>query len=54
MLNELNQIETNLNVSNEFKTNLSFDSNSFAQLNLNEYSSDPFKSQILADKPSFT
>jgi hypothetical protein len=38
---------------NEFKPNVSFSQDSFGQLRLNEYSIDPFMSEILTGKQSF-
>ena len=49
-LDEQSQVKDNLIRMNEFKPNLSFIQGYFGQLNLNEYSIDPFKSQILKDK----
>jgi hypothetical protein len=50
-LDEQSQVKSNLIDMNEFKPNLSFNQDSFGQLNLNEYSNkDLFKSQILKDK----
>ena len=46
-LSQLNQIKYDLKVSNEFKPNVTLDPNTFGQFNLNAYSSDIFKSQIL-------
>jgi hypothetical protein len=51
-LDEQSQVKDNLIQMNEFKPNLSFSPDSFGQLRLNEYSIDPFKSQILKDKQS--
>jgi hypothetical protein len=52
-LNEQSQVKDNLIRMNEFKPNLSFSQDWFGQLHLNEYSIDPFKSQILLDKQPF-
>jgi hypothetical protein len=49
-LDEQSQVKDNLIRMYEFKPNLSFIQGYFGQLNLNEYSIDPFKSQILKDK----
>jgi hypothetical protein len=46
-LDELRQANDHLKTSNEFKPNVSFSQNSFGSLSLNEYSNDPFTSQIL-------
>jgi hypothetical protein len=46
-LDKLRQANDHLKASNQFKANLSFSQDSFGSLNLNEYSSDPFKSLIL-------
>ena len=46
-LNELDEINECLIESNEFQPNDSFDLDSFGQLSLASYLSDPFKSQIL-------
>jgi hypothetical protein len=49
----MNKVKEDLNESNQFKSNLSFDKDSFGQLKLNEFSSfDPFKSQILTGQQS--
>jgi hypothetical protein len=48
-LDEQSQVKDNLTRMNEFKPNLSFSPDSFGQLRLNEYSIDPFRSQILSD-----
>jgi hypothetical protein len=47
-LEEQSQVKNELKRMNEFKPNLSFSQNSFGLLHLNEYSFDPFKSQILS------
>jgi hypothetical protein len=49
-LDEQSQVKSNLIDTNEFKPNLSFNQDSFGQLNLNEYSKNLFESQILKDK----
>jgi hypothetical protein len=49
-LNEQSQVKENLISMNEFKPNLSFSQDFFGQLYLNEYSIDPFESQILTGK----
>jgi hypothetical protein len=49
-LNEQSQVKEELIDMNQFKPNLSFSPDSFGQLYLNEYSIDPFKSQILSGK----
>jgi hypothetical protein len=46
-LDKLRLANDHLKASNEFKPNLSFSQDSFGSLTLNEYSSDPFTSQIL-------
>ena len=46
-LNKMAQVKQNLKSSNEFKPYLSFSKDLFGQLNLNEFSIDLFKSQIL-------
>jgi hypothetical protein len=52
-LNEQSQVRDNLTRMNEFKPNRSFSPDSFGQLRLNEYSIDPFRSQILSgNQPS--
>jgi hypothetical protein len=53
-LNEQSKVKDNLVQMNEFKSNLTFDQDSFGQLYLNEYSSnDPFESQIMfGNQPS--
>jgi hypothetical protein len=47
-LNEQSQVKDNFVEMNEFKPNLKFSQDSFGLLRLNEYSIDPFKSQILS------
>ncbi len=52
-LDEQSQVKDNLIKMNEFKPILSFSQDFFGQLYLNEYSIDPFKSQILSgNQPS--
>ena len=46
-LNKMSQVKEDLKSSNEFKPYLSFSKDLFGQLNLNEFSIDLFKSQIL-------
>jgi hypothetical protein len=48
-LDEQSQVKNNLIDMNEFKPNLSINQDSFGQLSLNEYSKNPFESQILKD-----
>ena len=48
-LNEQSLVKEKLMRMNQFKPNLSFSQDSFGQLHLNEYSNDPFKSQIFKD-----
>jgi hypothetical protein len=52
-LKEQSPVKYNLIRMNDFKPNLSFSQDWFGQLYLNEYSIDPFKSQILSGKQSF-
>jgi hypothetical protein len=52
-LNVQSQVKDELIDMNEFKPNLSFSQDSFGQLHLNEYSIDPFMSQILTGKQPF-
>jgi hypothetical protein len=52
-LDEQSQVKNHLIEMNEFKPNVSFNQDSFGLLNLNEYSIEPFKSQILSSKQSF-
>jgi hypothetical protein len=47
-LDEQSQVKNNLIDMNEFKPNLSINQDSFGQLRLNEYSKNPFESQILS------
>jgi hypothetical protein len=49
-LDEQSQVKDNLIRMNEFKPNLSFSQDSFGKLRLNEYTIEPFKSQILSGK----
>ena len=49
---EMNQIKNYLKATNEFKPDLNFNIDLFGQLNLTEYSSDPFKSKILTGQQS--
>jgi hypothetical protein len=47
-LDEQSQVKDNLTRMNDFKPNVSFSQELFGQLYLNEYSRDPFESQILS------
>jgi hypothetical protein len=49
-LDEQSQVKDTLKEMNTFKPNLSFSPDSFGQLRLNEYTIEPFKSQILSGK----
>ncbi len=51
-MDEQSQVIDNLTRMNEFKQNVSFSQDSFGFLRFNEYSIDPFKSQILSSQQS--
>jgi len=52
-LDALSKVKDELTGTNEFKPNLSFNQDSFGRLHLNEYSIDPFMSEILTGKQPF-
>jgi hypothetical protein len=52
-LDEQSQVKDHLIQMNEFKPTFSFNQDSFGLLLLNEYSKDPFKSQILSGRQAF-
>ena len=52
-LNEFTQIKDNLKAPNEFKPNLSFDTDSFGQIHFKYFQFDRFKSKILTGKQPF-